>query len=256
MNRVWWTGVVYSLLLLVAIPARSEEATIAVAANFRDVALQIARAIEAESDHRYQVISGSTGALYTQIRNSAPFDVFLAADLARPTWLFEEGMTTADGVRVYAVGQLALWRPALSAGKPDDVIANPQLRRIAMANPQLAPYGAAAEAYLESTGLMEGVRRRLVMAGNVSATYSLVATGNADIGLVAASTLREAGVPASEYDLLPHTAYPPIEQSMVLLLRGKDNAAARHWFEWLQGPDMVPLLEQAGYRLPTRVAAE
>jgi molybdate transport system substrate-binding protein len=234
----------------------SAEATIAVAANFRQVALQIADAIEAETPHRYRIVAGSTGALYAQIRNGAPFDVFLAADLARPEWLYGEGVTTSEGVLTYATGRLAIWMPDVDAPVTAETLLAPNVRRVAIANPQLAPYGAAAESYLEGLGLMEKLRSRIVMAGNVSATYSLVASGNAEIGLIATSTLREAGVEEDAFTLVPASAHRPIEQGAVLLKRAADNAAARYWFEWLKSSDVVPLLKAAGYQVPEALAAE
>lgn len=241
---------------LISAGAWSAEATIAVAANFRHVALQIAEVLEAETPHRYRIVAGSTGALYAQIRNGAPFDVFLAADLARPEWLYDEGLTTADGVLTYATGRLALWMPDAEETVTADSLLGPGVRRIAIANPQLAPYGAAAESFLKGLGLLDKVRPRLVLAGNVSATYSLVASGNAEVGLVAASTLLEAGVAESAFTLAPVGSHRPIEQGAVLLARAAENAAAHYWYEWLQSDNMVPLLQAAGYQVPEALAGE
>jgi molybdate transport system substrate-binding protein len=185
---------------------------------------------------------GSSGNFYAQIRNGAPFDLFLSADVQYARNL------APDAVFVYAAGKIAVWVPASSKLDPATALSDPSVRRIAIANPQHAPYGRAAEATLRSMGLYDSVEKKLVLGENISQTLQFIQSGAADTGIVALSlalapNVREQG----RYWEVPVSAYPKIEQGGVIL---KDSPAAREFREWLLGPSGRSLLKQYGFSLP------
>jgi molybdate transport system substrate-binding protein len=185
---------------------------------------------------------GSSGNFYAQIRNGAPFDLFLSADV-------QYARNLAQGaVFVYAAGRIAVWVPASSKLDPATALRDPSVRRIAIANPQHAPYGRAAEAALRSMGLYDSVEKKLVLGENISQTLQFIQSGAADTGIVALSLavapkMREQG----RYWEVPVSAYPKIEQGGVIL---KDSPEAREFREWLLGPSGRSLLKQYGFSLP------
>jgi molybdate transport system substrate-binding protein len=233
-----------------ALPAQAAEARVAVAANFTAATHRLAAAFERESGHRLIASFASTGTLYAQIRNGAPYDVFLSADMERPRLLESEGLGVAGTRFTYAVGRLALWsaQPGLAL---DDgaVLRGDAVRRLAIANPKTAPYGSAARQVLEHMGLWEALQGRLVQAENIAQTYQYVVTGNATVGFVALAQL-EAAQPASAWWLPPAGWYAPIEQQALLLRRGADNAAARAFLAYLRGPAARATLAALGYGAP------
>ena len=161
----------------------------AVAANFSEVMERLEADFEASGEHTLTVSTGSTGKLYAQIRNGAPFDVLLAADERRPKLLEDDGRAVAGSRFTYAAGRLTLWSPdseRVCADGPS-ILRLGAFRNIAMANPVLAPYGSAAKETLEALGLFGKLRRRIVMGENIGQAHVLVATGNADLGFVALS---------------------------------------------------------------------
>ena len=185
---------------------------------------------------------GSSGNFYAQIRNGAPFDVFLSADVQYARNLAQ------NAVFVYAAGRIAVWVPASSKLDPSTALRDPSVRRIAIANPQHAPYGRAAEAALRSMGLYDSVEKKLVLGENISQTLQFIQSGAAETGIVALSLamapkVREQG----RYWEVPVSAYPKIEQGGVIL---KDSPAAREFREWLLGPSGRSLLKQYGFSLP------
>ncbi|MHC0054434.1 molybdate ABC transporter substrate-binding protein [Actibacterium sp. D379-3] len=200
----------------------------AVAANFSETVATLEPLFEAAYPGTdLQIVTGSTGKLYAQIRAGAPFDLLLAADQARPALLEEEGAAVAGSRFTYALGRLTLWSPDPGRIGADGVAAMiaPETRFIAMANPELAPYGAAAAQALGALGLAGALQDKLVMGQNIGQTFSMVATGNADMGLVALSAALSPrnAKPGSRWDV-PQVLYDPIRQDAVLL--DADNAGA------------------------------
>jgi molybdate transport system substrate-binding protein len=190
---------------------------------------------------------GSSGNFYAQIRNGAPFDVFLSADIRYPRNLTQDGVA-AGSVFSYATGKIVVWVPASSRLDPATAVRDAAVRRIAIANPQHAPYGRAAEAALHSMGVYESVANKLVLGENISQTLQFVQTGAADVGIVALSlalapNLRGQG----RYWEVPVSAYPKIEQGGVIL---KDSPAAREFRDWLLSPSGRALLQQYGFSPP------
>jgi len=229
--------------------ARAGEATVAVAANFLEPLQKIAAAFKTESGHELKVSSGSTGKLYAQIREGAPFDLFLAADRKHPQLVEDEGLA-AGAPFTYSVGRLALWSAdaALLAGDGAGTLRGGAFRRLAIASPKLAPYGEAAEQVLATLGLSEAMRAKLVFGDSIAQTYQFVATGNAELGFVALSQIASPDKPAAGSRwVVPLHLYQPIRQDAVLLRRGADNPAAREAAAFLRGPAARRLIDSFGY---------
>jgi len=240
---------VLALTLLAAAPAAAETVRVAVAANFTRPAEALSEAFTAASGHEAILTTGSTGLLYAQIVHGAPFDVFLAADQVRPARLVGEGHAVAGSARTYAIGRLALWEPQAGEGDPLERLRSGRYRRLALANPELAPYGAAARQVLARLGLEDAAAGRLVFGENIAQAHAFAATGNADLGLVALAQLagNEAG---GRFTIIPAAWHDPIRQDAVLLARGADNAAARAWLDFLASPGARDILESFGYGVP------
>lgn len=239
-----------SILLLAAPGVRSEVAVVAVAANFAEVMERLEAGFEAESPHAITVTTGSTGQLYAQIANGAPFDALLAADQARPERLEAEGLAVRGSRFTYARGQLVLW--SVEADRVGDdgqiVLLQGEFRRLAMANPDLAPYGLAARQVLEGLNLFAALRDRIVFGENVGQTHAMVATGNAELGFVARSYVESPrNATTGSRWIVPEALYQPIRQDAVLLLRGEDNSAARDLLAYLRREDVRQVIAEYGY---------
>jgi molybdate transport system substrate-binding protein len=231
-------------------PAWSAQARVAVAANFAEVLQALTGAFEQAHDHRLETVAGSTGRLYAQIIHGAPFDVLLAADQERPERLIASGHALAESRFTYAVGRLALW--SLNAGgvgsDGGETLRQGGFRKLAIANPKLAPYGAAAVETLAGLAILQRVQPRLVLGENIGQTYAMVATGNADMGFVALSQLRSArhGGSGSLW-IVPEALHHPIRQDAVLLIRGRSNPAAEAFLDFLRQPAVRARIEAFGY---------
>lgn len=238
------------LLLVVACAAAADEALVAVATNFVFTAGELERVFEGASPHRITLTSGATGKLYAQVRNGAPYDVLLAADQERPALLEEQGLAAAGTRFTYAEGRLVIFSSQAERirGSARETLWQPGIRALAIANPALAPYGAAAVQVLDTLGQGEPTEAQLVMGENVGQAFTLVATGNAELGLVALSQVRgsERGRQGAYLALDPDW-YDPIRQDAVLLLHGADNAAARAFLDWLRGQVARELIAAHGY---------
>lgn len=233
------------LLMAASLPlSAGADALVAVAANFTGVARTLGEAFQARDGLQVRFSFGSTGKLYAQIVQGAPFDALLAADQARPARLEAEGLAVAGTRFTYARGRLVLWtaRPGIALGPA--TLADGGFRRLALANPDLAPYGAAARQVLESLALWDTLQPRLVRGENVGQAYALVASGNAELGFVAASQVVDGA--GSRWEVPPAT-HDPIRQDAVLLVHGRDSAAARGFLAFLQTPDAQAMIRAAGY---------
>lgn len=231
-------------------PANAGEAHVAVAANFKPTLDRLEAAFEKQSGHRLIVTSGSTGKLYAQIVNGAPFDAFLAADEARPQMLEASGVA---GMRfTYAVGQLTLWEPG-AAETGLRRLASYDYRRLAMANPDLAPYGLAARQVMDSIGVgaKANANARRVYGENVAQAFSFVRTGNAELGFVSLSlVLSLPPEKRGAYWTPPQTLYDPVRQDAVLLTRGAENTAATSFMEFLKSDAAIKIITENGYLAP------
>lgn len=238
-------GAVVALLLgLSPAVATAKMATVAVAANFTTTLEKLAARFEETSGHYIRIVSGSTGKLYTQITRGAPFDIFLAADAARPERLMAEGR--ARGVHTYAQGRLVLWSRKGDASEA--LLRGGTIDRLAIANPDLAPYGVAAMEVLAHYDLTDDSRPALVMGENVGQAIAMLATGNVEYGLVPLS-MRAVGAFTTTGTLwtIPADAHAPIRQDAVLLTRGENNEAAIAFFAYLDTDAAREIIHADGY---------
>ena len=221
----------------------ADEVRLAVASNFSLVSIPLSESFTQTTGHEIIMSYASTGKLYAQIVNGAPFDIFLAADLARPLKL-ETDLIAIPGTRfTYAFGQLVLWSPKKSV----DVVKSLrkiEFRRFAIANENLAPYGRAAMEYLSYLGLWDNIKKRLVRGENISQAFQFVASGGAQLGLVArAQAYNKEG----SYYLVPESHYSAIQQQAVLL---QEKPAARMFMMFLQSNEGKAIIKNHGYLIP------
>ena len=229
------------------------ELHVAVAANFLGTLQQLQPRFEAATGHQLKLISGSSGQLYAQIQQGAPFDVLLSADAARPEQLVRDGLAVANSRFTYAIGRLALW--SAKPGVVDDkgaFLGRGQYRFLAMANPQTAPYGAAARQVLERLRLWDGlqVRRQIVTGESIAQAMQFATSGSVDAAFVSLAQIAGAAKPVGgSWWLPPQELYAPIQQDAVLLTRTLQRDAARQLLQWLRTDAAVrQSLQAAGYR--------
>ncbi len=239
-------------MLAGAQPARCADTTIAVAANFADTVRALAGTFESETGHRLTFVIGSTGKLFAQIRNGAPFDLLLAADQERPARLISDGLAVADSRLTYAIGELILWSADTDRIGCDGVatLRRMDYRHLAIANPDLAPYGHAARQTLIALELWEALQDRIVRGENVGQAFAMVAGGGAELGLVSSAALLSRGPDRATGSFwpIPQHFYDPIRQDAVLLAHGVKNPAAVAFLEFLGGPASRRVIRQSGYR--------
>lgn len=236
--------------LLAAAPAQADEALVAVAANFAGAVEAIGGAFAKDTGHTIQVTTGATGKLYAQIGEGAPFAILLSADAKTPAKLEEEGNAVAGTRFTYAVGKLSLW--SADSGRigadPKAALTAPETLHVAIANPDLAPYGVAAREALTAMGLWETIQPRIVMGENIGQTFSMVDSGAAQMGFVATSAVQAPGKEpkGSRYDV-PQELFKPIRQDAILLRRGEGNAAATAFLDYLKGDKAKAIIASFGY---------
>ena len=239
-----------ALLLLIGLPfSAGAQARIAVAANFAEAARQLADDYGRKSGHRIEISSASTGKLYAQIVNGAPFDVLLSADDTTPRKLADEGLADATTLHDYAIGRLVLWsRDPQRVKDGEALLRKGAIERLAIANPELAPYGAAARDALHYVRRWEELKPKLVMGENVGQAAQFVVSGAAPLGLLPRSLVLEARktTPGSGWEV-PASWHAPIVQSAVLLTRGERNPAARGFLKYLQSPAAKKKIHGFGY---------
>jgi molybdate transport system substrate-binding protein len=234
--------------------ARADSTRIAVAANFADAAQDIAQAFAAESGHHAELSTGSTGLLYTQIRQGAPFDAFLAADQARPDRAVREGLALPGSRFTYATGRLALYTRRNGVQLGPDTLRTGRFDRLAIANPATAPYGIAATEVMQNLGVDELLAGRIVRGTSIAQAYQFVFTGNAEFGFVAWSQVKH--LTAGSRWLVPAALHHPIAQDAVLLTGGADNVAAAQFLTFLKGPAAARIMADYGYGTDTGTGTE
>ncbi|CAN5616572.1 molybdate ABC transporter substrate-binding protein [soil metagenome] len=255
-----------SLLALLALPggptlAAATSSTrpsisIAAASDLRYAMNELVSAfITLRPDHSIMVTYGSSGNFFAQISNGAPFDVFFSADVEYARRLEEAGHAVRGSTRLYARGRIVTWvrdsSPIDVEGSGLAAVLDPAAERVAIANPEHAPYGSAAQAALESAGLWETVRPRIVLGENVSQAAQFVESGAADVGLIALSLaiappLHDLG----RFSLVPEELHPHIDQAAVVLGAAADPMAAAAFLDFVLGPDGRPVLDRYGFDLP------
>ncbi len=235
--------------LLLACAARADEVTVAVAANFAGPLARIAEGFAAATGHTLKISSGATGRFYTQIVAGAPFEVLIAADDETPRRLIAEGHAVAGSNFTYAIGKLVLW--SAQPGYVDDqgaVLAAGKFAHLAIANPKIAPYGAAGVEVIKARGLADAIGPKLVTAESIAQAQQFVATGNAELGFVALSQVVVPGKPVvGSYWLVPAALYGEIRQDAVLLKVGDRKPGAAALLAYLKSAPARSVIQSYGY---------
>ncbi len=240
-----------ALLALTAGFARAEDVSVAVAANFTAPMKIIATDFEQATGHKARIAFGATGKFYAQIKNGAPFEVFLAADDETPAKLEKEGLAVAGSRFTYAIGRLVLWsaKPGFVDAK-GEVLKNGEFAHIALANPKLAPYGAAAVEALTALKLLDAVQPRFVQGENIAQTHQFVISGNAELGFVALSQVMKDGrIAAGSAWIVPAELHAPIRQDAAMLDKGKGKPAAEALLKYLRDDKAKAIIRGFGYDL-------
>jgi molybdate transport system substrate-binding protein len=229
--------------------AHADTVSVAVAANFTAPMQKIAAAFEIDTGHKAELSFGATGKFYAQITHGAPFQVLLSADDTTPARLEREGKAVAHSRFTYAIGTLVLWsaQPGTVDAK-GDVLKSGDFKHLAIANPKLAPYGAAALQVMEKLGVATALQPRLVQGENIAQTFQFVSTGNAQLGFVALSQVMADGkIRSGSAWQVPASLHEPIRQDAVLLMPGKDSAAASALLTYLRGSNARAIIQSYGY---------
>jgi molybdate transport system substrate-binding protein len=245
---------IFLFVILIPFQALAEDGlTIAVASNFQRTAAAIAAEFSQSTQIPVRISAGSTGRLYAQIVNGAPYDVFLAADSARPKRLEDEGLAATGSRLTYAVGSLLLWSAdtTLDEGECLEALKSGSYRRLAIANPLTAPYGLAAQEFLQAANLYDAALSRLVYGENIAQALHFVASGNATLGLVSASQIN-LDIPVETRCAweVPRHMHSEIVQQGVVLNASASPEAAMKFMAFLQGPRVAAILKGHGYKAP------
>ena len=231
--------------------AHADEVQVAVAANFTAPIQAIASDFEKDTGHTLVAAYGATGQFYAQIKNGAPFEVFLAADDNTPQRLENEGETVPGSRFTYAIGTLALW--SAKDGYVDEqgkVLSDNAYKHLSIANPKAAPYGLAATQVLAKLGLTDKVKDKIVEGQNITQAYQFISTGNAELGFVALSQIYKDGkVSSGSAWIVPEVMHDPIRQDAVILKKGQNNPAAKALAQYLKSPKAIAIIKSYGYHL-------
>ena len=229
--------------------ATADEISVAVATNFAEPMQEIATAFEKKTGHKAQISPASTGKLYSQIKNGAPFEIFLSADDTTPAILEKEGLAVIDSHFTYATGKLVLW-----SAKPrfvDDqgaVLKEGKFSHLAIANPATAPYGVAAVDTLKKLDLLAVIQPKFVQGDNITQTFQFVSTGNAELGFVALSQVFKDGkISSGSAWLVTPSLYEPLHQDAVLLNKGRSKPAAKALLDYLKSDEAKHIIRRYGY---------
>ncbi|WP_428241406.1 molybdate ABC transporter substrate-binding protein [Gynuella sp.] len=244
-----WLRVLVFIVSYLSAATWAAETKVAVAANFTEAAKEIAAAFSRETGHVSVLSFGSTGKLYAQIANGAPFEVFLAADDARPAKAEEEGLAVKGTRFTYAKGKIVLYSADASLIDRDGkVLGQPEkFNKLAIANPKTAPYGAAAVATMNTMGIYDLISAKLVRGDSIAQTYQFVATKNAELGFVALSQVVDQD--GGSRWVVPDNFYRPIRQDAVLLSNAVDSEAANAFLQFLKSNTARNIIESYGYGL-------
>lgn len=231
-----------------------EELLVAAAADLNQVLPVVAERFERESKIEVKLSFGSSGNFFAQIQNGAPFDLFFSADIDFPKRLESAGLAEPGSLYEYAVGKIVLWVPKeshLNVNQGMSVLLEPDVRKIAIANPVHAPYGKAAMAALQHDQLYERLKDKIVLGENISQTFELVHSGNADVGMVALSlAMAPKAKDTGRFFAIPTTLYPPLRQGVIVIKASQHKHAAKAFIEYLKQPEIIALLEQYGFQVP------
>ena len=247
----------FTLLLSIPLPLCAQEGlTIAAAADLQPVMKEIASRFEKQSGNKLSLVFGSSGNFFAQLQNGAPFDVFLSADVEYPKKLEAAGLSEPGSLYEYATGRIVLWVPGnsyIDVNKGLGAVTDPQIRRLAIANPAHAPYGRAAEAALKNAGVWQQVSSKLVFGENISQTAQFANSGNADAAILALSLVLAPGMKdKGKYFVIPLEMYSPLRQAAVILKSSAHKGLASRFIGFLKTPETRLLLTQYGFQEPDK----
>jgi molybdate transport system substrate-binding protein len=235
--------------------AQGQEIRVAAAADLNSAMVDLSGQFEKQTGIKVNVTSGSSGNFFSQIQNGAPFDLFFSADIEYPRKLAAAGFAEPETLCEYALGRIAIWVPA--GTKPDvakqgwNALLDASVQKIAIANPEHAPYGRAAVSALQKAGLYDQVKTKLVYGENISQAAQFVQSGNAQAGIIALSLAISPGMREGKIWEIPAEMYPPIQQGAVVLKSAKSKNAARAFLEFVGSPAGRKILEKHGFAIPT-----
>lgn len=238
-------------LLLSAFATRADTVLVAVASNFTKPMTEIAAAFEKFTGHSADLSFGSSGKFVSQLENGGPFEVFLSADDKNPIKLEQSGLAVKNSRFTYALGKLVLW--SATPGLVDDqgqILGKGGFKHLALANPKLAPYGAAAVEVLKNQGVFDELQPLFVQGENIAQTHQFISTGNAELGFIALSQVIDNGKLATGSGwIIPADRYKPIRQDAILLENGAENPAAPALLKFLKSPEALAIIRKYGYDL-------
>jgi molybdate transport system substrate-binding protein len=234
--------------------AVAEEITIAAAADLNFVFRELVAEYEKSTGDRVRLSLGSSGNFYAQIQNGAPFDLYFSADIAYPRKLEEAGLTVPGSLYLYAIGRIVLWTgkdSRLDLSKGLEILRQPTIKKIAIANPKHAPYGRAAVAAMEHAQVYDRIKDKLVLGENISQAAQFIESGAADVGIIAMSlALAPLMQAAGQYWEIPADAHPPIEQGAVILKGAKNQERAKAFLSFVQGAEGQTMMKRYGFIVP------
>jgi molybdate transport system substrate-binding protein len=246
MNFIKQFAVAISALTVAFVtPVAAGTTHVAVAANFTEPSKEIAALFKARTGHEAVLIFGASGAFYTQITHEAPFEVFLSADSERPRLAVDNGYAVPDSLFTYAIGKLALWSRVVDVTKGEEALKTGAFSKLAIANPNSAPYGTAAIETLKALNLYDSFQSKIVQGSSIAQAFQFVDTKNAEVGFVALSQIINT-TDGTRW-LVPEKLYTPIRQDAVLLKRGANDAASKAFVEFLKGPEARAVIQKFGY---------
>jgi molybdate transport system substrate-binding protein len=259
MNRLhsWWIALI--TVILATTPARASEVSIAAAADLKFAMADLAAQFETQTGNKVNVTYGSSGNFFSQLQNGAPFDLFFSADMDYAQKLESAGLVEPGSLYRYAVGNLALWSPVdskldLAAGWK--VLLDDRVKKIAIANPEHAPYGRAAVAALKKAGIYQQVKSKLVFGENISQAAQFAQSGNAQVGIVALSLAISSAMRDGQRWNIPPDMHPPIDQAVVLMKNAKNKDAAGAFLDFMKTDQARATLTKYGFTLPGARAVE
>jgi molybdate transport system substrate-binding protein len=231
------------------------EITIAAASDLNFAFKDIVGEYEKTTGNRVKLTLGSSGNFYAQIQNGAPFDLYFSADISYPKKLEEAGLAVSDSLYPYAIGRIVLWagnESHLDLSKGLEVLCEPTVKKIAIANPKHAPYGRAAVAAMEHVQVYDRIKDKLVLGENIAQAAQFVESGAADVGIIALSLALAPPMQATgRYWEIPTDAYPPLEQGAVILLGGKNQEGAKAFLLFIQGAQGQAMMKRYGFLAPS-----
>jgi molybdate transport system substrate-binding protein len=244
--KPWKLAAMIGALLTTAFSsAEAGQTNVAVAANFTEPGKEIAALFKQRTGNDAILSFGASGQFLAQIKNGAPFQVFLSAEADRPQAAIEAGYAVPGTVFTYAIGKLVLWSPILDVTNGEEALKAGAFTHLAIANPNAAPHGAAAIETMKALGVYDALAARIVQGSSIAQAFQFVDTKNAEIGFVALSQLK--ATTAGTRWLVPQNLYTPIRQDAVLLKKGENDDASKAFLEFLRGPEARGIIEKYGY---------